>query len=112
MKWLWTIWHRLAGPGKPLGARDPRWPALRRKWLESHPYCYACGGDEHLTVHHIVPVHVSAAGELDENNLITLCEHPTHNCHFVHAHKCDWRRYEPEIVSVAGDYRRRMERMP
>ena len=54
--------------------RSPKWPALRRKFLQRNPTCAACGTTECLEVHHCVPFHIDSAKELDPRNLLTLCE--------------------------------------
>lgn len=88
---------------KNLG-RSPQWPAVRAAHLKKEPSCQACGGTDHLEVHHIAPFHVSPALELDETNLITLCEKPGHCCHFVMGHFHDWSRWNPAVRDWAARY--------
>ncbi len=81
-----------------INKRDPQWPALSKKMIkEAGNKCALCNKSKNLITHHIIPVHVNKELELNENNLIVLCEHLTHNCHFFIAHCCDWRSYNPEI---------------
>jgi hypothetical protein len=55
-------------------SRSGEWASFRKKWLEEHPECEACGSRQDLTVHHIVLFSVDPSRELDRSNLITLCE--------------------------------------
>lgn len=68
--------------------RSDKWPGVRRKFLKKHPTCMFCGGKKKLEVHHIEPFHISPEKELDENNLITLCENDADgvNCHLLCGH--------------------------
>jgi 5-methylcytosine-specific restriction protein A len=92
-------------PAKPsLGARSPHWPAVEHAHLKLHPFCAACGGHEQVQVHHRKPFHLHPELELDPNNLISLCEHPSHACHFVFGHLLDWHAYNPEVVGDAAAY--------
>jgi 5-methylcytosine-specific restriction endonuclease McrA len=83
------------------GERSSAWPALRRKWLQDHGECSACGTKEDLTVHHIVLFSVDPSRELDPTNLITLCE----KHHFLIGHDPDgpgpkrpnWRTGNPSV---------------
>jgi 5-methylcytosine-specific restriction endonuclease McrA len=83
-------------------ARSPQWPAVRAAHLAKQPSCQVCGAITDLEVHHIVPFHVDPAGELDSTNLITLCEAPGHECHFVIGHLWDWVNANPDVVSDAA----------
>lgn len=73
--------------------RSGKWPAVRDAHLKEHPYCEACGRATDLNVHHIVPVHVQPALELEPMNLMTLCERKTWNCHLWIGHNGNWRDY-------------------
>lgn len=63
--------------------RSPDWPEFRDKFIAANPRCIACGkgaGDGvGLQAHHIFPFHYCILLgrpdlELDDRNLITLCE--------------------------------------
>lgn len=91
--------------GKPAACRSPRWPAFRRAHLLGHPTCAACGGRDKLEVHHILPVHVDAAmhggialHELDEGNVLTLCEAAPVNCHLLYGHLRNWSSWNVNVV--------------
>jgi len=60
-------------------ARSPKWPAVEKKHLKDYPYCEVCGAVGSNQVHHIFPFHYCVSLgrpdlELDQRNLITLCE--------------------------------------
>ena len=100
MNWIIAILRLfgLAADPRTCGAaRSGKWPTVRAAWLKDHNSCAACGGDTHLTVHHKQPFSREPSMELDATNLITLCEHPAHNCHFVFGHLCDWTSFNSEV---------------
>ena len=64
-------------------SRSPRWPAVEKAHLAKQPVCICCKPGENpgaaMQVHHIFPFHFCVALgrpdlELDDRNLITLCE--------------------------------------
>lgn len=81
--------------------RSPRWPTVRRKFLEGKT-CAGCGGSEKLEAHHKLPFHLRRDLELNPNNLICLCEKPGHDCHFRFGHSLDWKAYNPDVVEDAA----------
>ena len=85
------IWGRiLRSVGEYWGAsRSSKWPAVRRNFVKSNPYCAACGTTRELEVHHVVPFHIEPARELDIENLMTLCN----DCHLYIGHLKDWTSY-------------------
>lgn len=84
-------------PPKPALKRSTKWPYLRRKWLKLHPLCAFCSSKVSIQVHHIIPVHVSPELELNENNLMSLCESSKRQCHFIFGHLYDWLNYNKDI---------------
>ena len=94
----------LLGPAHPLMGGKPRsshWPAVRAAHLLRESSCVACGGKEHLQVHHVHPYHLRAELELDPDNLITLCEHPGRNCHLWFGHLLSWSSWNAEVRADA-----------
>ena len=77
-------------------ARSGKWPALRRKFLELHPACAACGSTEDVEPHHIRPFHLHPELELDADNLVGLCE--KHGCHLAFGHNYDWHAFNPHVL--------------
>lgn len=104
-----------AGGPSPAGmfatARAPGWSRLRAAWLKAHPACAVCGRtgpDANCVPHHIVPVHVDASKELDDNNLVTLCESESVNCHLAFGHLWNWSRWNPHVVVDAREWHRKI----
>lgn len=83
--------------------RSPQWRKLRQRWLASHPTCAACGRRDNLNVHHIVPVHIDPSRELDDTNLLTLCEHGTLNCHLWVGHLGEWVDINRQVLATVAD---------
>lgn len=84
--------------------RSDKWPAAREKHLQNEPHCVACkpGAKSRfpLQVHHIFPFHYCVLLgrpdlELDQRNLITLCENernePGDNHHLLIGHLDDFK---------------------
>lgn len=90
----------------PEGERSGKWTTVRNRFVEDHPVCEACGGDDDLNVHHIMPFHESPELELEASNLITLCR----DHHFDIGHDPDgpegprtpnWKLSNPHVRSDA-----------
>jgi len=82
--------------------RSPLWDTVRKAHLaiEEQSYCAICHGTESPQVHHIIPFHFChlvyrGDRELDERNLMTLCEVPQNNHHQLLGHLGDWEIYNP-----------------
>lgn len=84
--------------------RSPKWGKVRGDYLGKNGICAVCGTNKFLNVHHQKPYHLFPELELEESNFITLCESPTHNCHFIFGHLLNWGRWNPKIVEMAKDY--------
>lgn len=93
-------------------ARSTLWPATRKAHLAKEPCCRACGSKERLNVHHVEPFHVRKDLELDDRNLVTLCEAPGHNCHLVFGHLLDWKSWNTAVLADADAYRDKVRRRP
>jgi 5-methylcytosine-specific restriction enzyme A len=104
------IWIRSLWQGSPVscdrGLRSGKWPAVRRLHLEKEPCCQWCGGKSVLEVHHILPFHVNPSMELEDSNLITLCESISENCHFIHGHNRCWRNSVPTVRTDCEKHRK------
>lgn len=95
---------RVHGDGRELltAARSPHWHKARELHLKLHPVCAACGGTEDLEVHHKKPFHLHPELELNEENLITLCENQGQQCHFHFGHcALSWKCYNPHVEEDA-----------
>ena len=87
---------------KPFEARAPQWSRERAAWLADHPLCEACGGDEDVQVHHVVPVSFDKTLELVRTNFMTLCESPRRLCHYRIGHSCSWACVNPHARDDAA----------
>jgi hypothetical protein len=99
----------------PLSAsRSPEWPATRKAHLADHPQCEVCGGTKSLEVHHILPFHLHPELELDDKNLITLCESDENgvNCHLFFGHLGDFHSYNCSVVSDSPLWREKLRNRP
>jgi 5-methylcytosine-specific restriction enzyme A len=96
------------------GERSSKWPEVRASHLKSHPECEACGERraKFLAVHHIVPFHVDASKELAPENLITLCEGESVNCHLLFGHLRNWRSWNVDVRKDAAEWRAKIKNRP
>lgn len=97
----------------PLGAaRSPHWPTVRKQHLENFPTCAVCGGKVKLQVHHRRPFHLHPELELEESNLITLCEAPGRNCHLIFGHLLNFRSFNPDVGVDAPAWNQKIAKRP
>jgi len=87
----------------PFGSkRSNHWPSVRAEHLKKNPTCSVCGGTKKIEVHHIRPFHVDPSLELDESNLVSLCEgQKSINCHLVFGHLGNFKSFNVDVVSNA-----------
>ena len=90
-------------------SRSSQWSKVRKKYLEKHPTCEACGRDDDIEVHHITPVHVNPEKELDETNLISLCGKYSH---FTFGHLMDWKSWNVNVREDAESYHNKIKNRP
>lgn len=88
--------------------RSPRWPAARRKHLQTSPRCEACERDTSIEVHHVIPYHIAPDLELAPGNLMTLCQ----DCHFIFGHYSDWRSHNVTVRVDAAAWIERVRCRP
>lgn len=101
---------RAAKPGD--SKRSSHWPTLRKHVLEKNPCCAVCGGTDFLEVHHKKPFHLHPELELEEKNLIVLCEAPGHCCHLVFGHLLSWHAYNPHVEEDVKAFHDKIARRP
>ena len=95
--------------------RSPEWPRVEREHLQRQPRCVCCkpgaNAGAGLQVHHIFPFHYCIALgrpdlELDDRNLITLCEdeagRPGQNHHLLVGHLDDFESSNLAVVEDAA----------
>jgi 5-methylcytosine-specific restriction endonuclease McrA len=81
--------------------RSSKWRKVRSQFLKDNPKCAVCGSEKNIVPHHIVPVHMDPSKELDQDNLIPLCENKNFNCHFFFGHLKNWTKYNSNILEDA-----------
>lgn len=83
--------------------RSPRWNSVRKNFLAKNPICAVCEGTEKIEVHHIVPFHLNPDLELEESNLITLCESKSYGiiCHLLVGHLGNYKNVNPSAKEDA-----------
>ncbi len=97
--------------GKPAHLRSPQWHKIEKEHLEKEPECQWCGATDKLQVHHIVPFHVHPGLELEDFNLITLCEEGGYlNCHLFHGHNGEWKDFNKDVRHECEEHREDPER--
>lgn len=89
--------------------RSPGWSKVRKDHLKHNNYCAACGSTRNLEVHHIEPVHLNPAKELDPSNLITLCDQ---YCHFAIGHLMDYKSWNKNVIKDAEVYLDKVKKRP
>ena len=83
-----------------LGApRSPQWARKRQEFVGEYPVCACCGRRTNLNVHHVKPFHLFPALELQDDNLVTLCEGGPINCHYLAGHcGAGWSAYARDVA--------------
>jgi len=97
---------KLNPPQELFGDRSPQWRKVRDDFIKKQPRCQVCGTNDELNVHHIVPFHLDESLELEESNLITLCN--KNGCHFSFGHLYNWKSYNPDIIKDVGYFREKV----
>jgi len=92
-----------------LAPRSSRWQQVRQEHLRQQPECAACGARTNLAVHHIKPYHLFPDLELAPDNLLTLCEGPVVNCHFLYGHCRNWLSWCPNVLETVHLWRAGLE---
>lgn len=112
---LFRQWLReaLGLQGTSFGAaRSPRWGTVRRNHIAQFPNCAVCGRKgttlKPNAVHHKVPFHKNPALELEESNLITLCQ--PH--HLLFGHFMDWKSFNVNVESDSAQWLTSIETRP
>lgn len=96
---------------KTRAARSPKWAAFAKRFLKGK-CCAACGRSEHVVAHHKQPFHLHPELELDESNLIPLCEGRAINCHLAIGHLYFWPSFNPTVDADAAYIAKRVKERP
>lgn len=97
---------RVEGKAPPGTKRSPKWRKFRDDKLKGQS-CSLCGGRKSLVLHHIIPFHLAPDKELDDDNVIILCEAKRYgiNCHLLAGHWGNWQRANPYVVAFVKMFR-------
>lgn len=100
IKYLKDVIQGKAPKGKK---RSSKWRKVRKAFLKKHPLCEVCWSHKKVEVHHIIPFHVDPSLELEEHNLVTLCENKKYgvNCHLLVGHLGNYRKYNESVMTDA-----------
>ena len=90
-------------------SRSPKWSKVRKEHLNIQPNCQACGRKDNLEVHHIIPYHIDPDGELNPDNLITLC---AKNCHLLLGHLMDYKSWNENVVNDCENLSSKIKQRP
>ena len=82
--------------------RSSKWPAVRKAFLKKNPTCAVCNRKKKVEAHHRHPFHLKPELELDENNLIALCEgNKSINCHLMIGHLGNYKSFNETVEEDA-----------
>jgi len=81
--------------------RSKGWRKVRNNHVKENPICACCGATKKLEVHHKQPFHEHPELELEEVNLITLCD-GTLKCHLFIGHLGNWKSYNLGVEKDSG----------
>lgn len=62
--------------------------------------CAWCHRASHLNRHHLIPKSYAPELKNVKTNLVVLCR----DCHFVLAHRCNWKTYNPDLSEILVVY--------
>src|SRR5689334_19957642 len=77
--------------------RSWKWAKVRDEHLAANPTCVVCGRVA-TTVHHVRPVHIAPALELDPTNFASVCD----DDHWTVGHVRNWQRWNDNFWQVAN----------
>lgn len=90
-----------------MAGRSGEWPRVRAAFLAGK-VCAACGGKDNLEAHHKKPFHLHPELELDDKNLICLCERSPQSCHYHFGHNAlSWSCYNESVIDDAALFAKR-----
>lgn len=89
--------------------RSGKWPTLRKNFLKGKA-CAVCDGTKKLEAHHKKPFHLHPQLELEESNLIALCEGNREiNCHLFVGHLGNFKGYNPDVEADAAEWNKKLK---
>lgn len=94
-------------------ARSPHWGSFKREFEKKNPKQCAVCGDKQVQLHHRLPFHLDPSKELDENNVIWLCEgEGTLNHHRGHGHLGSFQSFNKDVVEDAEIWKKKIDSRP
>lgn len=102
---------RINGKAPRNAKRSSQWASVRDSFLRGRR-CAVCGGRRSLVAHHVIPFHLAPDLELEESNLIPLCEAKRYgiNCHLLCGHVGNWQRANPIVLADVAYWHQRIIR--
>jgi hypothetical protein len=90
-------------------ARSTEWPKIEREHREKEPTCAVCGSKDKIQVHHVFPFHYCIALgrpdlELDDRNLISLCESQPNDHHLLIGHLDSFQSSNLKVRADVSNY--------
>ena len=92
--------------------RSDKWPKVRKAHIKNHPACEVCGDKKSPQVHHVRPFHLHPELELEDSNLITLCEGEERNCHRLFGHLENWKSVNKDVRRDAKIWSSKIKKRP
>jgi len=94
--------------------RSNKWVSVRKDFLNKNNKCAVCGGSKKLEVHHKKPFHQHPELELDENNLITLCESKKNGvtCHLLFGHLGNYKSINNNVEKDVKSWNDKIKNRP
>jgi 5-methylcytosine-specific restriction protein A len=93
--------------------RSSRWPEVRKLFLAGKK-CAVCNGIKHLEAHHLQPFHLHPELELDDNNLLPLCEDKENgiNCHLAFGHLGNFKSININCIKDSKIWNKKIANRP
>ena len=109
-----SITDTVQGKNPSENKRSPKWDKIRKAHLAQFPLCAVCGGTDSLEVHHIKPFHLHPELELEDSNLITLCESKKNGvtCHLFIGHLGSYKSFNENAREDAKAWANKLTNRP
>ena len=113
-KLIESVKDKISGKTPDGSKRSSHWPSVRKHHLEQFPVCEVCGGSDDLEVHHVKPFHLHPDLELEDSNLITLCESKKNgvNCHLFVGHLGSFKSFNESVKEDAKKWNIKLKDKP
>ena len=114
MKLIKEITDVLQGKATLTQKRSSKWGKIRKEFLKKNSKCNVCGEKKKLEIHHIRPFNLHPELELEEHNLISLCESRKGGivCHLAIGHLGSYRSYNKDVRLDAENWHNKIINRP